>query len=210
MAGGRAREGIAPGSRAARCVTRPPLLVFSDDWGRHPSSCQHLIRHLLPPLRGRLGQHHRHAPAAARLGDGAARAGEGPALDAVEPAPSDEPLPPHLRVLSPRMWPWLRLALRPLAQPPAARPAVDAVIASCPATPIAVTTLPIIADLVGVLPVTRLGVLLRGRLRPSGRASTSGTLRDWTSCSSSRSTPASPSARRCNRAFAGWAASRTC
>jgi hypothetical protein len=25
-----------------------PLLVFSDDWGRHPSSCQHLISHLLP------------------------------------------------------------------------------------------------------------------------------------------------------------------
>lgn len=24
------------------------LLVFSDDWGRHPSSCQHLIRALLP------------------------------------------------------------------------------------------------------------------------------------------------------------------
>ena len=23
------------------------LLVFSDDWGRHPSSCQHLIKHLL-------------------------------------------------------------------------------------------------------------------------------------------------------------------
>ena len=25
-----------------------PLLVFADDWGRHPSSCQHLIRQLLP------------------------------------------------------------------------------------------------------------------------------------------------------------------
>ena len=25
----------------------PPLLVFADDWGRHPSSCQHLIRHLV-------------------------------------------------------------------------------------------------------------------------------------------------------------------
>src|SRR5262245_66433949 len=25
-----------------------PLLVFSDDWGRHPSSCQHLIAKLLP------------------------------------------------------------------------------------------------------------------------------------------------------------------
>jgi glycosyltransferase involved in cell wall biosynthesis len=26
--------------------SRPPLLVFADDWGRHPSSCQHLIRRL--------------------------------------------------------------------------------------------------------------------------------------------------------------------
>jgi len=24
----------------------PPLLVFSDDWGRHPSSCQHLVKRL--------------------------------------------------------------------------------------------------------------------------------------------------------------------
>lgn len=23
------------------------LLVFSDDWGRHPSSCQHIVRELL-------------------------------------------------------------------------------------------------------------------------------------------------------------------
>ena len=28
-----------------------PLIVFSDDWGRHPSSCQHLVRHLLPRRR---------------------------------------------------------------------------------------------------------------------------------------------------------------
>src|SRR5262249_10044464 len=27
---------------------KPPLLVFADDWGRHPSSCQHLINQLLP------------------------------------------------------------------------------------------------------------------------------------------------------------------
>lgn len=26
------------------------LLVFADDWGRHPSSCQHLVRQLLPQL----------------------------------------------------------------------------------------------------------------------------------------------------------------
>src|SRR5258707_203637 len=29
----------------------PRLVVFSDDWGRHPSSSQHLVRELLPPLR---------------------------------------------------------------------------------------------------------------------------------------------------------------
>src|SRR3954469_10011367 len=26
---------------------RTSLIVFSDDWGRHPSSCQHLVSHLL-------------------------------------------------------------------------------------------------------------------------------------------------------------------
>ena len=29
----------------------PPLLVFADDWGRHPSSCQHLIRQLRGDFR---------------------------------------------------------------------------------------------------------------------------------------------------------------
>ena len=28
-----------------------PLVVFSDDWGRHPSSCQHLIRQILPQAK---------------------------------------------------------------------------------------------------------------------------------------------------------------
>lgn len=30
----------------AQTRLHPPLLVFADDWGRHPSSCQHLIRRL--------------------------------------------------------------------------------------------------------------------------------------------------------------------
>lgn len=29
---------------------KPKLVVFSDDWGRHPSSCQHLVSHLLTRL----------------------------------------------------------------------------------------------------------------------------------------------------------------
>src|SRR3954447_12079457 len=28
-----------------------PLLVFVDDWGRHPSSCQHLVRRLRDDYR---------------------------------------------------------------------------------------------------------------------------------------------------------------
>jgi hypothetical protein len=27
------------------------FIIFSDDWGRHPSSCQYLFRHLLPRYR---------------------------------------------------------------------------------------------------------------------------------------------------------------
>lgn len=27
------------------------IIVFSDDWGRHPSSCQHIVKHLLPENR---------------------------------------------------------------------------------------------------------------------------------------------------------------
>jgi len=48
--------------RAKNRMRNPPLrlVVFSDDWGRHPSSCQHLIRRLLlihldRPLRGPAG-----------------------------------------------------------------------------------------------------------------------------------------------------------
>ena len=27
-------------------IRRPDFLVFSDDWGEHPSSCQHIFRHI--------------------------------------------------------------------------------------------------------------------------------------------------------------------
>lgn len=32
-------------------ITNKDIIVFSDDWGRHPSSCQHLISQLLPDNR---------------------------------------------------------------------------------------------------------------------------------------------------------------
>lgn len=130
------------------------LLVFSDDWGRHPSSCQHLISQLLdtypvtwvntigtrrPSLNletlrraaEKLRQWLRPLPMA--LGHG----------------------PANPRVCNPRMWPsfrsrfdrWLnrRLLLRSLG------PLVAAELR--PMT--ALTTIPLVADLLGRLPVAR-------------------------------------------------------
>ena len=132
-----------------------PLLVFSDDWGRHPSSSQHLIRRLLsrrrvvwvntigtrPPrldlqTARRVAEKLRHWR----------RPGPAPAGGSEGPAPI---------VVSPRMWPsfgsraarWLNRRL--LAG--ALRPVVEAL----PEPPVVVTTLPIMADLVGVLPARR-------------------------------------------------------
>jgi glycosyltransferase involved in cell wall biosynthesis len=133
----------------------PPLLVFADDWGRHPSSCQHLVRHLLPRyhvswvntigMRGprlnlftvrRAWQKLRHWSAGSRAVNGQSGS-----------------LPRNLTVHDPKMWPWFRrrydrwvnrrLLLRGLA------PVVN------PAMPVAITTIPIVADLIGRLPVRR-------------------------------------------------------
>jgi glycosyltransferase involved in cell wall biosynthesis len=128
--------------------------VFADDWGRHPSSCQHLVRQLL-------GRHEAHwvntigmrsphldlatvTRAAEKLKHwGARRAQDAPTT------------PSRLHVVNLLMWPWfgsrisrrlnqwlLTRRLLPLAR-------------SLPASPVAITTIPIVADLVGVLPVRR-------------------------------------------------------
>ncbi|HVS37885.1 MAG TPA: glycosyltransferase [Gemmataceae bacterium] len=134
------------------------LLVFADDWGRHPSSCQHLIRRLLdrrptiwvntigmrPPRFDLL---------TLKRGLGKIRQWLRPAHS--HPGADAPGSPAGPRVLNPRMWPWLRspfdrrlnrmLLLRQLTP----------VLESLPAPPIAVTTLPIVADLMGRLPVQR-------------------------------------------------------
>jgi glycosyltransferase involved in cell wall biosynthesis len=133
---------------------RPPtLLVFADDWGRHPSSCQHLVGRLLdrydvlwvntigtrPPRLDRATL----ARGWEKLRHWTRRAG------------AAGPQPARLRVLNPKMWPWFgsrfarrlnrELLLRQLA------PVVKAV----PGPVVAITTLPIVADLIGPLPVAR-------------------------------------------------------
>jgi glycosyltransferase involved in cell wall biosynthesis len=134
---------------AETSALQPSLLVFADDWGRHPSSCQHLISRLLP-RRSTLWVN--------TIGT------RRPSFDLVtlrrglekawhwtrNAAPA---LPKGLRVVSPRMWPTFgsrysralnrRLLDRQLTPLLAGSPRV------------AITTLPIVADLVGRLPVDR-------------------------------------------------------
>lgn len=134
-------------------ATDPILLVFSDDWGRHPSSCQHLIRHLLDRYEvywvNTIGT-------------------RTPSLDLSTLArcweklrhwtrPNDRNglLPTNLHVLNPWMWPWFsspfhrtlnrKLLLRQL------RPIVER--STKPV--IGITTLPIVADVMTDLPVSR-------------------------------------------------------
>jgi hypothetical protein len=128
------------------------LLVFADDWGRHPSSCQHLVRRLLP---------HRAVWWVNTIGTRRPRFDLATLRRGLEklrhwtkrrPA-REENRPPNLHVVNPWMWPcmssrfdrWLNreLLLRQLG----------GVLRSLPSPPIAVTTLPIVADLIGPLPV---------------------------------------------------------
>jgi len=131
----------------------PPLLVFSDDWGRHPSSCQYLIRQLLD----------RHAvywvntigTRRPRVNLATARRGLEKLRHWAKPSPNAIPLPPNLNIINPLMWPWIstrfdrwlnrRLLIRRLVP----------LLRSLPTPPVAITTIPIVADLMGRLPVQR-------------------------------------------------------
>jgi glycosyltransferase involved in cell wall biosynthesis len=128
-----------------------PLCVFSDDWGRHPSSCQHLVQHLLAsrPVYwvNTIGTR---APAL----DWATMtrvAGKLRGWFLPKRQPADRPRPANLHVHNPKMWPYFRTRFdRALNQRLLMRG-----LKAVPGDAIAVTTLPIVADLVGRLPAQR-------------------------------------------------------
>jgi hypothetical protein len=129
------------------------LLVFADDWGRHPSSCQHLVRHLL--ARRQVYWVNTIGTREPRLDLSTLRRGFEKLSDWFRRPQTDRKLPNNLRVLNPRMWPWFsrrfdqalnrELLFRQLAP----------LVRAMPVPPLAVTTLPIVSDLVGLLPVER-------------------------------------------------------
>lgn len=129
------------------------LLVFSDDWGRHPSSCQHLVRRLLPRVptiwvntigmrRPKLEWY--------SVTRGFEKLGQW-----FGPRQEESTLPENLRVVSPLIWPgfgrrWERSLNRRLMERKL-RPLIDAM----PEPPIVVTTIPTVADLIGRLRVSK-------------------------------------------------------
>lgn len=130
-----------------------PWLVFSDDWGRHPTSCQHLIRNR--PVEQSVTWVNMIGTRRPRL-DRATLARGWEKLGQWLRRPADEiGTEPQFDIVSPRIWPgfrwnWERRLNRTILARQL-RPLINAM----PEPPIAITTMPTAADLIGRLPVER-------------------------------------------------------
>ena len=135
--------------------TPSPFLVFADDWGRHPSSCQHIIRRLLPrhpavwvnTIGTRTPKLDRQT---LRRGYGKVRQWFRGANGGAAEAP-----PEWLRVMNPRMWPWFSRPFDRRLNRALLTRQLGPMVRALPEAPVAVTTLPVVADLMGRLPVRR-------------------------------------------------------
>jgi glycosyltransferase involved in cell wall biosynthesis len=129
------------------------LLVFADDWGRHPSSCQHLIRHLLP-------EHQVHwvntiGTRTPRLDWETFRRGLGKLGQWLKrPAPKAA-LPDNLRVTNPKMWPSFRSSFGRWMNRKLLTRHLVPLLRNLPEQPVGVTTIPMVADILDDLPVRR-------------------------------------------------------
>lgn len=139
----------------AKMKTPSPLLVFSDDWGRHPSSSQHLIRHFLrerevvwvntigtrPPRLDlqtvrRVIEKIRHWSAKPTTTESESTS-QGPTI------------------VNPLMWPSFSTAANRQLNRWLLRRSLEPVLANLDQQPIGVTTLPLVADLIGSLSVSK-------------------------------------------------------
>jgi len=131
---------------------RSGLVVFADDWGRHPSSCQHLVRQLLGRYEvlwvNTIGTR------APKLNLATLRRGVEKLCDWIRPR-RPAAWPRGLRVADPTMWPWCRTAFDRHVNRRLLTRQLAGAIRELPRPVVAVTTLPTVADLVGVLPVDR-------------------------------------------------------
>ena len=140
------------GGRSVMIPNRQQILVFSDDWGRHPSSCQHLVMRLLQRYAvlwvNTIGMRAPQLNALTVLRGfekGASGPGRNPAIQ--------RPLPVHLKVLNPKMWPWMRTRFDRAFNRRLLSRQLTPHLQSCDPPAVAITTVPVVADLIGVLPV---------------------------------------------------------
>jgi glycosyltransferase involved in cell wall biosynthesis len=131
----------------------PPLLVFADDWGRHPSSCQHLVRQLL-------GRHAVYwvntvGTRTPRLNVATITRGWEKLRQWGRKPAGPQSLPANLRVWNPKMWPWFSSGFHRKLNRRLLSAQLGSRLKDLPAPPIAVTTLPIVADVMDCLPVRR-------------------------------------------------------
>jgi glycosyltransferase involved in cell wall biosynthesis len=135
------------------CPSQSSLLVFADDWGRHPSSCQHLVRHLLP--RHSVTWVNTIGTRTPRLDIATARRGLEKLTQWTRRSSGGVSLPVNLRLLNPRMWPWFGQSLGRRLNRRLLTAQLAPVLASLPNAPVAVTTIPVVSDLMDDLPVSR-------------------------------------------------------
>jgi hypothetical protein len=137
------------------------LLVFSDDWGRHPSSCQHLVRNLLDRYPvvwvNTIGTRtpRLDLQTLKRVTEKVRQWGISKPKISGDPDTSANCRHPNLTVINPKMWPWFSSGRdRQLNRWLLSRQ-LTSVIAQLPQPVVGLTTLPITADLPDALPVDR-------------------------------------------------------
>lgn len=130
-----------------------PLLVFADDWGRHPSSCQHLVKQLL--ARRPVTWVNTIGMRPPRFNWATVTRGAEKIKSWLRPRPRETASGPVPVVLNPKMWPSFRSRFaRGLNRRLIAR-VVWPVAEAMPQPPVVVTTLPLVADLVGAFPAAK-------------------------------------------------------
>lgn len=134
-------------------ANKPPLLVFSDDWGRHPSSSQHLIHYLLPtrPITwvNTIGTRQ------PRFDKSTVKRAAGKMKQWVKGKRAAPPGPDDPVVVSPVMWPSFKSRFARRVNRSLLVRSVAKAVAAMPAKPIVITSLPLVADLVGRIPAAK-------------------------------------------------------
>lgn len=132
------------------------LIIFSDDWGRHPSSCQHLVKRLLaryPTLWVNTIGTRMPSLSLEDLGKAVKKLRQWVLPSDRGGAGANHALPANLTVIGPRMWPGFRTPRQRRFNAGMIAKAVHRVLG--PRKPgerrIAITTIPITADLTSPL-----------------------------------------------------------